>query len=712
MAARHSFAALSLLIAVFAHNCYAEESTVLAVSGSPFKNDLAYMFYKEGSQIGAETLNATLRAYDDSKCLRDIDRISQALDEYYEWAIEFPDTWGRLPVGLMWGHALSFGAYEECLAASWQFSEDDVLRGQYCLARVPIKKYMDEIKPRESTVQARISYKYQKPEVFELGICIPSSCSAELGNQILTGVMNKYYDAGITSTMIAEKYCKYEQPVKLRGIDIFAIVFFSFIVFCMLASSVYDYIKTKNNEPKKPLFIAFSVLTNAPKIFTVKKSNNPNVIQCLNGLRCFSMMWVVFGHGYMTFYELPHINKDKVYTWIETPYSMLVQNATLCVDTFFFMSGLLMLWGAFREMERTKGKLNLGMMYFHRYIRLTPVVAVVILYIMSLYKYSGHGPMWMKIGTQDERCSDTWWATLLYVQNYAFPKKICISQSWYLAVDTQLYVLSPLILIPLWKWGKKALAPIILLGVLCMAGTFATFMVWKFTLFRVDDDHVDDRQRWTYYPTHTRVPTWLIGVIFGYFLYTKNRGRQIPLAKKWVITGWVLAFGVMLTDMWGPYWRILPENPSAPIIEGAFYEPLSRASWAIAIGWIVWACYNGHGGIINDFLSWGFFTGFSRLTYCMYVIHRIVQLVNGGRIQTDTHFGDYEMVLRWWHDFGISLTLSIFATLAFEAPILGIEKAIFGHGESKPAPKKIEPTSAPTTAEKTDTEVTVEVAKA
>lgn len=136
--------------------------------------------------------------------------------------ITVPDTWGRLPIGLMWGHSMSFGAYEECVAASWEFSKDDVLRGQYCLARVPIKKYMDEIKPRQSMVQARISYKYKKPEIFELGICIPSSCSAELGNKILTGVMNKYYDAGISSTMVYEKYCKYEQPVKLRGIDIFA----------------------------------------------------------------------------------------------------------------------------------------------------------------------------------------------------------------------------------------------------------------------------------------------------------------------------------------------------------------------------------------------------------------------------------------------------------------------------------------------------------
>lgn len=42
-------------------------------------------------------------------------------------------------------------------------------------------------------------------------------------------------------------------------------------------------------------------------------------------------------------------------------------------------------------------------------------------------------------------------------------------------------------------------------------------------------------------------------------------------------------------------------------------------------------------------------------------------------------------ILRWWHEFGITLCASIVASLAFEAPILGIEKVIFG--QSKPAPK-------------------------
>lgn len=179
-------------------------------------------------------------------------------------------------------------------------------------------------------------------------------------------------------------------------------------------------------------------------------------------------------------------------------------------------------------------------------------------------------------------------------------------------------------------------------------------MLNDFTLFRVQDDQVDLRQRLTYYPTHTRIPTWLIGVIFGYFLFTRNRGRQIPMSKPLVLTGWFVAFGTMLACMWGPYWRILPDTPDSPLIEGAFFEPLSRTSWALSIGWIVWACYNGHGGLVNDFLSWGFFTGFSRLCYCMYVIHRIVQLVNAARLQTDTHFSNYDAVCNdiyiatWW----------------------------------------------------------------
>ncbi|XP_055912884.1 nose resistant to fluoxetine protein 6-like [Eupeodes corollae] len=674
---------------------------------SPFRSDIAIAFFEEAQKQSENDL--TSRDVSRKQCLRDINKIYEGIADLQEWALEWPDSWGRLPVGLFWGHTISMGAYEECIAASHQQTEAHTIRGKYCLANIPIEEYYKQVKPRKNDIQARVSYKQTDPTRFQLGICIPKSCSAKMGNDLLIGVLKNVTNIDfLKKNMVRETLCRTKEPIILEGIDIFAISLVATVTAIMIVSSIYDAVLLKQGQKGHPLLTAFSVYTNAPKIFTVKETKNPNVIHCLAGLRSISMMWVVFGHGYMTFNQLPHLDRNKFYTWIETPYSMLVQNATFCVDTFFFMSGLLMLWGAFREMEKTKGKLNIPLMYFHRYIRLTPILAVLILYIMSLYRYSGQGPMWIKIATQDKKCSDTWWYTLLYIQNYATPHNYCVGQSWYLAVDTQLYVLSPLFLIPLWKWGKKALGPIIVFGLLCMACTYATFMKNGFTLFRVQDDDVDRRQALTYYPTHTRVPTWLIGVIFGYFFFKFNRGRQIAMNKTLVVLGWTVALGTMLACVWGPYWRILPGTPNAPIVEGALYEPISRASWACAIGWIVWACYNGHGGIINDFLSWSFFQVLARLSYCMYIIHRIVQNVNGARLQHDTKFGDYEAILRFWHDFGIALTLSCFATLAFEAPILGIETAIFRRGASAEPKKPHELTNVTTDAKKDEKSCSIE----
>lgn len=41
--------------------------------------------------------------------------------------------------------------------------------------------------------------------------------------------------------------------------------------------------------------------------------------------------------------------------------------------------------------------------------------------------------------------------------------------SWYLGVDTQLYVISPLFLFALYKWHKKAVAGIVVLMLLLTA---------------------------------------------------------------------------------------------------------------------------------------------------------------------------------------------------------------------------------------------------
>lgn len=121
----------------------------------------------------------------------------------------------------MWGHTISMGQFEECIAATRKISETEEIRGQYCLARVPIKNFMSKIVKRDEWSRA-ISYKKKDPEAFELGVCVPSSCSPEKTDAILKEVIKQYYGQEIAAEMITEKFCKIDEPIELRGIDIFA----------------------------------------------------------------------------------------------------------------------------------------------------------------------------------------------------------------------------------------------------------------------------------------------------------------------------------------------------------------------------------------------------------------------------------------------------------------------------------------------------------
>lgn len=73
----------------------------------------------------------------------------------------------------------------------------------------------------------------------------------------------------------------------------------------------------------------------------------------------------------------------------------------------------------------SKGRLNILLVYLHRYLRLTPLLGMGFLFSMSLMRFLGSGPFWPNIvKTQSEQCDKYWWSALLYAQNYVNPKEI------------------------------------------------------------------------------------------------------------------------------------------------------------------------------------------------------------------------------------------------------------------------------------------------
>lgn len=589
------------------------------------------------------------------------------------WAIRMVDAWGKLPSGILEGNFNGLGSYDECKKIDQNTEDVGHVRGQYCLLAIPLKPPIG----RSSSSSGFPSV--QRALGLNIGTCFPDSCDA----QQLESVLKSSFGA-LLNTSDIKLMCEVPTP-DMGTKEIVAIVIFSIIAMIITLSTVYEALTLiRSREPNETLAM-FSIYSNGIKLFTMTDRpkqvlhQKSDQIDCLNGIRAISMAWIVFSHNYMMLITSPLYNMSSIYDWITSYHSMLVIGSTVSVDAFFLLSGILVCWSLLKELDRNR-KLNLPLMYLHRYLRLTPALAALIL-LTALMKYLGSGPFWNSTitATLEKPCDKYWWSALLYVQNYVNSKEICLGHTWYLSVDMQLYLISPLIIYPLWRWGRKVLIAIAGLILLSMGCVLATFLVKELRLAFVDPQSGGrNRMKLTYKPTHTRMGAWLVGVILGYILrQTKN--RQFHLSKATIVSGWLISLTIMLAIIFGDYPLQQPDSYNKhPLIIDAIYESTNRVVWAGCLGWMVFACVNGYGGPINTFLSLSIWQPLGRISYSIYLVHLPLQALFTASLKNTIRFGDVIAVHKFWGDFGLAATVAVFWSLAFESPIVGLEKLLFG----------------------------------
>jgi peptidoglycan/LPS O-acetylase OafA/YrhL len=104
-----------------------------------------------------------------------------------------------------------------------------------------------------------------------------------------------------------------------------------------------------------------------------------------------------------------------------------VGNASVAVDTFFLISGLLVAYQVLKDLHKNKGQLRpnpptyFGMYYLVRYIRLTPSYGIGIGLVATLLRYFGSGPLWGTVIDNSDLCKKDWWKYVLYIHNYERP---------------------------------------------------------------------------------------------------------------------------------------------------------------------------------------------------------------------------------------------------------------------------------------------------
>ncbi|CAG7822356.1 unnamed protein product, partial [Allacma fusca] len=71
----------------------------------------------------------------------------------------------------------------------------------------------------------------------------------------------------------------------------------------------------------------------------------------------------------------------------------------------------------------------------------------------TLLPYLGSGPFWYVVEGESEACGRHWGHKILFINNFMSYEdtQMCNPASCYLANDTQIYLLAPLVILPLWR---------------------------------------------------------------------------------------------------------------------------------------------------------------------------------------------------------------------------------------------------------------------
>ena len=125
-------------------------------------------------------------------------------------------------------------------------------------------------------------------------------------------------------------------------------------------------------------------------------------------MRTISMFLIILGHtanfwleGYAS-NELVMLEDTTKLSW------SFVTVAQFCVDTFFFISGMLTVYSLLRRAAKVGNHIPVLKFTLLRYLRLLPLVAVVVGFYANLTKYTNHGTLWYRMGQLTDLCKTAW----------------------------------------------------------------------------------------------------------------------------------------------------------------------------------------------------------------------------------------------------------------------------------------------------------------
>ncbi|KRY38710.1 Nose resistant to fluoxetine protein 6, partial [Trichinella spiralis] len=593
------------------------------------------------------------------------------------WVIKVVDSIGKLPSGIFQGNLLFLGSYEECLDISVSRNQNQnageakegTFQGKHCSIMIHLPRFhMNTIK--------RLPFAYSNNKLksdslteppLQWGICMPKTCSAVETTKLSDLI---YPNA---SSMIKIR-CEEPQALEDDAGSIVMVVIGCALAFLVIVGSAMDFwyqyksdtskkvVKnshsSKNNlnivefdmvnqdgashhanavveesyDWKKCVILSFSIPRNLSELQLI----NPDHIQCIDGIRVLSVCYAIF--GFSVLFAMNNIdNALQAMDMISKFYAQIINSAALAADSFFVLSGFLVCYLFLNraQLHNALDPMHWVLFYIRRAIRLVPVYVVLLGFVALLFKHVGDGPLWtgsIPSFSSQLGCESSWWTNLLFINNFFGQENPCMGWAWFLAVEVQLYILSPLLLLLYHYSPRVALAATSLL-MISFAVLHAVIVVlndyppsYVATTNFSELEKLDAYVKNVFVKPYSHCCSYLVGIALGYFIY-KMKNKPYKFSKRTRKVLWIVSLLFNATTVFGIYDYAKGAVCSAmrwSSTAKGLYACLSRLSWPITIAMIIMLCLNSKNCFVNRWLSMRMWKPLSRLSYCAALIHPMI----------------------------------------------------------------------------------------
>ncbi|XP_049280360.1 uncharacterized protein LOC125762379 [Anopheles funestus] len=441
----------------------------------------------------------------------------------------------------------------------------------------------------------------------------------------------------------------------------------------------------------------FDVGPNAASILSVERASEDS-LTCVHGLRLYSLLWTVLVHTYLQLFAVSENRFGRKIAERSFLYQ-LVGNASFSVDTFFFISGLLIVYLYLKSVTKsgqpasksvnveecngstTGGNRNtpasrdttlggasrkVGLSILYRYLRLTPVYWVTIVTNEIILKWTYDRSVFTPGIIDHITCDRFWWRNILYVNNWFPFTEMCMIWSWYLANDMQFYVIAIVLLMISSRNFRLAVG----LLFLCLGGSWLLSIYFSLH-YRYTHKVADPFESFDilYDKPWQRIGPYIVGMITGYILHRRpNAPRIVPPLR---LLLWTISTGILIALIFGVW------NGELSVHWTAWYVSVGHTAWGLALMWITLSCCWGYSNFVNGLLSYRGFFPLSRLAYCTYLIHPVVMMATSFQLEAPMHLQHVIIITAFFGNAVISFLIAFGMSLMFEAPVIKLLKLFF-----------------------------------